>query len=82
MMTNSDLAAIPLFIFMASMLERAGLIEEMFNVVYKWMGGAQRGPGDRDDPRLHYLGSDGWGYRCGCGDHGYYRFASNAQTWL
>ncbi|MFO8140648.1 MAG: TRAP transporter large permease subunit [Marinobacter sp.] len=39
MMTNSDLAAIPLFIFMAAMLERAGLIEEMFNVVYKWMGG-------------------------------------------
>ncbi|MCL6414406.1 TRAP transporter large permease subunit [Aestuariirhabdus sp. Z084] len=39
MMSNSDLAAIPLFIFMASMLERAGLIEEMFNVVYKWMGG-------------------------------------------
>ncbi|HET8848365.1 MAG TPA: TRAP transporter large permease subunit [Marinobacter sp.] len=39
MMANSDLAAIPLFIFMAAMLERAGLIEEMFNVVYKWMGG-------------------------------------------
>lgn len=43
MMTNSDLAAIPLFIFMASMLERAGLIEEMFNVVYKWMGGLDGG---------------------------------------
>nr|WP_067294968.1 TRAP transporter large permease subunit [Marinobacterium profundum] len=43
MMTNSDLAAIPLFIFMASMLERAGLIEEMFNVVYKWMGGLNGG---------------------------------------
>ncbi|RRJ82441.1 TRAP transporter large permease [Aestuariirhabdus litorea] len=43
MMTNSDLAAIPLFIFMASMLERAGLIEEMFNVVYKWMGGVGGG---------------------------------------
>ena len=43
MMTNSDLAAIPLFIFMASMLERAGLIEEMFEVVYKWMGGLQGG---------------------------------------
>ncbi|WP_207062676.1 TRAP transporter large permease subunit [Motiliproteus sp. SC1-56] len=43
MMTNSDLAAIPLFIFMASMLERAGLIEEMFNVVYKWMGGLSGG---------------------------------------
>ncbi len=43
MMTNSDLAAIPLFIFMASMLERAGLIEEMFDVVYKWMGGLRGG---------------------------------------
>ncbi|MDH5395669.1 MAG: TRAP transporter large permease subunit, partial [Gammaproteobacteria bacterium] len=39
----SDLAAIPLFIFMASMLERAGLIEEMFDVVYKWMGGLNGG---------------------------------------
>lgn len=43
MMTNSDLAAIPLFIFMASMLERAGLIEEMFDVVYKWMGSLNGG---------------------------------------
>lgn len=43
MMTNSDLAAIPLFIFMATMLERAGLIEEMFDVVYKWMGGLSGG---------------------------------------
>jgi len=43
MMTNSDLAAIPLFIFMAAMLERAGLIEEMFDVVYKWMGGLRGG---------------------------------------
>jgi tripartite ATP-independent transporter DctM subunit len=43
MMTNSDLAAIPLFIFMAAMLERAGLIEEMFDVVYKWMGGLSGG---------------------------------------
>ncbi|MDH5786275.1 MAG: TRAP transporter large permease subunit [Chromatiales bacterium] len=43
MMTNSDLAAIPLFIFMAALLERAGLIEEMFDVVYKWMGGLHGG---------------------------------------
>ncbi|MBI1396585.1 MAG: TRAP transporter large permease subunit [Betaproteobacteria bacterium] len=43
LMANSDLAAIPLFIFMASMLERAGLIEEMFDVVYKWMGGLRGG---------------------------------------
>jgi tripartite ATP-independent transporter DctM subunit len=43
LMTNPNLAAIPLFIFMASMLERAGLIEEMFDVVYKWMGGLRGG---------------------------------------
>jgi tripartite ATP-independent transporter DctM subunit len=43
MMTNSDLAAIPLFIFMAALLERAGLIEEMFTVVYKWLGGLRGG---------------------------------------
>jgi tripartite ATP-independent transporter DctM subunit len=43
LMSNADLAAIPLFIFMASMLEKAGLIEEMFDVVYKWMGGLNGG---------------------------------------
>lgn len=43
LMSNADLAAIPLFIFMASMLERAGIIEEMFNVVYRWMGGLSGG---------------------------------------
>jgi TRAP-type mannitol/chloroaromatic compound transport system permease large subunit len=43
MMTNSDLAAIPLFIFMAAMLEKAGIIEEMFDVAYKWMGGLRGG---------------------------------------
>ena len=32
-MTDFRLSAIPLFIFMATMLERAGLIEELFNVI-------------------------------------------------
>lgn len=43
LMTNYQLSAIPLFIFMASMLERAGLIDEMFDVVYKWLGGMRGG---------------------------------------
>ena len=43
LMTNHQLSAIPLFIFMASMLERAGLIDEMFDVLYKWMGGIHGG---------------------------------------
>ncbi len=42
-MTDYQLSAIPLFIFMASMLERAGLIEQMFDVIYKILGGLRGG---------------------------------------
>ena len=34
-MTNYQLSAIPLFIFMAAILERAGIIQDMFDVIYK-----------------------------------------------
>src|SRR6185437_9260501 len=37
-MTDYQLSAVPLFIFMAAMLEKAGIIEELFDVVYKWLG--------------------------------------------
>jgi tripartite ATP-independent transporter DctM subunit len=43
LMTNYQLSAIPLFIFMAAMLERAGIINEMFDVIYKLMGGLRGG---------------------------------------
>ena len=42
-MTDYQLSAIPLFIFMAAMLERAGLIEELFDVIYKILGGLRGG---------------------------------------
>ena len=42
-MTDYQLSAIPLFIFMAAMLERAGLIEDLFDVVYKMLGGLKGG---------------------------------------
>ncbi|MCS4505205.1 hypothetical protein KBTX_00822 [wastewater metagenome] len=45
LMTNYQLSAIPLFIFMAAILEKAGLIEELFDVIYKWMGGLKGGLG-------------------------------------
>ncbi|MBT4875756.1 MAG: TRAP transporter large permease subunit, partial [Desulfobacula sp.] len=38
-MTNYQLSAIPLFIFMASVLASAGLIEKLFDVVYQILGG-------------------------------------------
>ena len=43
LMTNYQLSAIPLFIFMASMLERAGIIGDMFDVIYKVLGGLRGG---------------------------------------
>ena len=51
-MTDYQLSAVPLFIFMAAMLEKAGIIEELFDVVYKWLGGAEGRPrlGDGASP--------------------------------
>ncbi|MFQ5985308.1 MAG: TRAP transporter large permease subunit [Alphaproteobacteria bacterium] len=42
-MTDYQLSAIPLFIFMASVLERAGVIQRLFDVIYKILGGLQGG---------------------------------------
>ncbi|MFQ5848253.1 MAG: TRAP transporter large permease subunit [Candidatus Methylomirabilales bacterium] len=42
-MTDYQLSAIPLFIFMAAMLERAGVIEELFDLVYRILGGLRGG---------------------------------------
>jgi tripartite ATP-independent transporter DctM subunit len=42
-MTNHDLSAIPLYIFMASVLERVGIIEQLFDVAYKVLGGLRGG---------------------------------------
>ena len=43
LMTDYQLSAIPLFIFMAAMLERAGIINDMFDVIYKVLGGVKGG---------------------------------------
>ena len=43
LMTDYQLTAIPMFIFMASMLERAGVIEALFDMVYKMLGGLRGG---------------------------------------
>jgi tripartite ATP-independent transporter DctM subunit len=34
---------VPLFIFMAAMLEKAGIIEELFDAIYKWLGAVKGG---------------------------------------
>ncbi len=42
-MTDYQLSAVPLFIFMAATLEKAGIIEELFDVIYKWLGSLKGG---------------------------------------
>src|SRR3569833_3155991 len=41
--TDYQLSAVPLFIFMAAILEKAGSIEELFDVIYKWLGSLKGG---------------------------------------
>ena len=45
LMTDYQLTAIPMFILMASILERAGIIEELYDMVYKLLGGLKGGLG-------------------------------------
>ncbi len=42
-MTDYMLVAVPLFVFMSSMLERAGLAEDFFDAVQRWVGGLRGG---------------------------------------
>jgi tripartite ATP-independent transporter DctM subunit len=42
-MTNYLLIAVPLFIFMSSMLERTGLADDFFDAVQNWVGGLRGG---------------------------------------
>jgi tripartite ATP-independent transporter DctM subunit len=43
LMNQYLLAAIPLFIFMAAILERSGIMEELYEIIYRWMGGLRGG---------------------------------------
>ena len=37
------LVAVPMFIFMGAMLQRAGIAEDLYNMMYHWMGGLRGG---------------------------------------
>lgn len=43
MMLNYTLIAVPLFVFMACILEKAGVAEQMFRAIYVWSGGLRGG---------------------------------------
>ena len=41
--TNFILIAVPMFILMANLLERSGLAEDLYDMMYKWAGGLRGG---------------------------------------
>jgi len=43
LMMNYVLLAVPLFVFMGSMLERSGIIERLYDTLYLWLGGFRGG---------------------------------------
>ncbi|MFC1651001.1 TRAP transporter large permease subunit [Candidatus Latescibacterota bacterium] len=43
MMLNYTLVAVPLFVFMACILEKAGVAEQLFRAIYVWSGGLRGG---------------------------------------
>ncbi|HEY81713.1 MAG TPA: TRAP transporter large permease subunit [Dehalococcoidia bacterium] len=43
LMMNYVLLAVPLFVFMGSMLERSGIIERLYDSLYLWLGGFRGG---------------------------------------
>ena len=45
LMGNYVLVSVPLFIFMACILERAGVADSIFRAVHVWFGGVPRRPG-------------------------------------
>ena len=81
-MTDYQLSAVPLFIFMAAMLEKAGIIEELFDAVYKWLGSVKGGLAVGDGAGLHGARGDGRRRRRDRSHHGHDRAAGDAQARL
>jgi TRAP-type mannitol/chloroaromatic compound transport system permease large subunit len=42
-MNNFGFLAVPLFVFMAAMLERSGVADDLYETMYKWFGAVQGG---------------------------------------
>ena len=82
LMGNYVLVSVPLFIFMACMLERAGIAEAIFRAVHVWFGGVPRRPGGRGHHLLRADGGDGRRDRRRDRDDGRRRAAGDAEPRL
>ena len=81
-MTDYQLSAVPLFIFMAAILEKAGIIEELFDVIYKWLGSLKGGLASATVRRVHAARGDGRRGRRDRSDDGHDRAAGDAAARL
>lgn len=75
-------AAVPLFVFMAVTLERAGLADRLFHVAHLLFGGLRGGAGYCHECRLYYVRRNYRHSRCHGNKHGASCPPSNAQTRL
>ena len=82
LMETSSLIAIPLYVFMAMVLERSGVAHDLYRMMHLWWGGIKRRTGDWDGADLHDFRGDVRYFRRRGGDHGDYRPAANAVAWL
>jgi TRAP-type mannitol/chloroaromatic compound transport system permease large subunit len=62
LMTNYLLAAIPLFIFMACVLEKSGIIEDLYELVYQWFGALKGGVATDTSRAAPFWLVGPWGY--------------------
>ena len=82
LMGNYVLVSVPLFIFMACILERAGIAEAIFRAVHVWFGRRARRPGRRGHHLLRADGGDGRRDRRRDRHHGRDRAAGDARARL
>ena len=73
------LVAVPMFIFMGAMLQKSGIAEDLYDLMYHWMGGLRGGACRGNGAHLHSLCRNG-GHQRGCHHiHGTLGAALHAQ---
>lgn len=81
-MNKFTLVAIPLFIFMAMILERSGVANDLYEMMYLWFGGLRGGAGHWYRSDMRHLFGHVWDQRSGCCEHGNHCSSLHAEKKL
>ena len=79
LMINYLLAAIPLFIFMACILEQSGIIHKIYETAYQWLGRIKGGGRIGNGCRMYAACGNVRRHRCKRGDNGCYCASPDAK---